>query len=94
MVLSRRVGGLDASLVVRTVVRCLLACALPALVAAGLAAAVHRVVGDGPLAAAVSLVLAGGTLAGGYVLLAGRLRVPEGAEVVGPVLARLPGRRR
>ena len=94
VVLSRRVGGLDASLVVRTVVRCLLACALPALVAAGLAAAVHRVVGDGPLAAAVSLVLAGGTLAGGYVLLAGRLRVPEVAEVVGPVLARLPGRRR
>ena len=93
VVLSRRVGGLDVAIVVRTVVRCLLAVLLPAVLAGLLAAGATRVVGDGPLGAAAALALGGAVLAGGYVLLARRLRVPEVDEVVRPVLARLSLRR-
>ena len=93
MVLSRRIGGLDVAIVVRTVVRCLLAVLLPAVLAGLLAAGATRVVGDGPLGAAAALALGGAVLAVGYVLLARRLRVPEVDEVVRPVLARLPLRR-
>ncbi len=89
VVLGRRLGGLDAGLVVRTAVRCLLAAAVPGLLALGVATAVGRVVGRGPLGAAVALVLAGGVLVVGYVLLTRRLRVPEVAEVAGPVLRRI-----
>jgi putative peptidoglycan lipid II flippase len=89
VVLSRRLGGLDLSLVVRTVVRCLLAAAGPGLLAAGLAELVGRELGRGPLGAAVSLALGGAVLAVGYVLATRRLRVPEVAEVAGPVLRRV-----
>jgi putative peptidoglycan lipid II flippase len=89
MVLSRRLGGLDLSLVVRTVIRCLLAAAGPGLLAAGLAELVGRELGRGPLGAAVSLALGGAVLAVGYVLATRRLRVPEVAEVAGPVLRRV-----
>jgi hypothetical protein len=37
----------------------------------------------------VSLVLGGAVLAAGYVLATRRLRVPEVAEVAGPVLRRV-----
>jgi len=89
LVLSRRIGGLDGAVVLRTAVRCLLAAAVPALLAALLAAASTRVVGDGPLSAAVSLAVGGLVLGAGYLLLARRMRVPEVDEVAGPVLRRL-----
>ena len=88
-VLSRRVGGLDAAVVVRTAVRCVLAAAVPAVPAGLLAALATRLLGDGPLGAAVGLAVGGGVLAVGYVLLARRLRVPEVADVAGPLLRRV-----
>ena len=88
-VLSRRIGGLDGSTVVRTAVRCLLAAAVPALVAFGVAAVVTDAVGRGPLGAGLALVLGGGSLGIGYVLLTRRMRVEEVGEVAGPVLRRV-----
>jgi putative peptidoglycan lipid II flippase len=93
-VLGRRLRALDgqglqAAEAVRTVVRCLVAVALPALAAAGVAAVVGRTVGQGPLGAFVALALGGAVLAGGYLLLTARMRVAEVQEVVGPVLRRL-----
>ena len=73
----------------RTAVRCLVAATLPALAALGVASGVTGVVGRGPLGAGVALLLAGAVLAGGYVLLTRRMRVPEVGEVAGPVLRRL-----
>jgi len=89
VVLSRRIGGLDAALVVRTVVRCLVAALPPALLAALLTTGVHRLAGEGPLAAALALAIGGAALGAGYVLLARRLRVREVEQVIGPLLARL-----
>jgi len=88
-VLSRRVGGVGAGAVLRTGVRCLLAAALSAVPAWLLARAVTGLAGQGALGAAVALAVAGPVLAAGYVLLTRRLRVPEVAEVAGPVLRRL-----
>ena len=88
-VLSRRLGGLDLSLVVRTVVRCLLAAALPGALALGVAAVVGRELGRGPGGALVAVLLGGAVLGVGYVLGTRRLRVPEVAEVAGPVLRRV-----
>jgi hypothetical protein len=88
-VLSRRLGGLDLSLVVRTAVRCLLAAAAPGLLALAVAAVVERELGRGPLGAVVSLALGGGVLGIGYLLATRRLGVPEVDEVAGPVLRRV-----
>jgi putative peptidoglycan lipid II flippase len=88
-VLSRRLGGLDVSVVVRTAVRCLVASVLPGLVAYGVVRAVEALVGRGQLASLLALVLGAAVLGVGYVLLTRRLRVPEVAEVAGPVLRRL-----
>jgi putative peptidoglycan lipid II flippase len=88
-VLSRRIGGLDVGLVVRTAVRCLVASVLPGLLAYGVAVGLTRLLGRGPLGAAVALAVAGAVLAVGYVLLTRRMRVPEVAEVAGPVLRRI-----
>jgi putative peptidoglycan lipid II flippase len=89
LVLSRRLGGLDGSAVVRTAVRCLLAAVLPALAALGAAAGITRLLGEGPLGALAALLLGGAALGLGYVLLTRRLGVPEVAEVAGPVLRRV-----
>jgi putative peptidoglycan lipid II flippase len=89
-VLSRRIGGLDGGLVVRTAVRCFVAALLPGLAAAAVVVAVTRVAGSGSLAA---LTLGGALLGVGYVALARRMRVTELDELVGPVLARLGGGR-
>jgi putative peptidoglycan lipid II flippase len=89
LVLSRRIGGLDVAVVVRTAVRCLVAATLPGLLALAAATATTRLLGRGPLGAAVALALGGAVLVAGYVLLTRRLRVPEVAEVAGPVLRRV-----
>ena len=89
LVLSRRIGGLDGALVVRTAVRCLAASVVPALLAYVSAAGVTSWIGRGPLGAAVALVLGGAVLGAGYALLTRRMRVPEVAEVAGPVLRRV-----
>ena len=88
-VLSRRIGGLDLAIVVRTTVRCTVAVLLPALLALGVAAVVRGLVGDGPLGAGLALLLGGALLSGGYLLLTRRMRVSEVDEVAGPVLRRL-----
>ena len=94
VVLSRRLrsldgSGLQAAAVVRTVVRCLVAVVVPALLASGVARLVGDLLGRGPLGALVSLAVGGAVLGVGYVLLTRRLRVPEVAEVAGPVLRRV-----
>jgi putative peptidoglycan lipid II flippase len=89
VVLSRRLGGLDGALVVRTAVRCLVASAVPALLALGLASGVTEGIGRGPLGAGIALVLGGALLGAGYLLLASRLRVPEVGEVADPLLRRI-----
>jgi putative peptidoglycan lipid II flippase len=89
VVLSRRLGGLDVAVVVRTGVRCLVAALLPGLLAYAVVAGMDRLLDRGPLASALTLALAGGVLGTGYVLLTRRMRVPEVAEVAGPVLRRV-----
>lgn len=89
LVLSRRLGGLDGTAVVRTAVRCVTAVLVPALLALALASATTRTIGAGPLGAAVALLLGGGVLGAGYVLIGRRLRVAEIDEVAGPVLRRV-----
>ncbi len=88
-ILSRRLGGLDSAVVVRTGVRCLVAAVAPGLLAAFVVWGVQRLVGPDTLGALLALVLGTTALGGGYVAIARRLRVPELDEVVGPVLARL-----
>ncbi len=85
-VLSRRLGGLSGGGVLRTAARCLLAAAVPAVLAGLVAVSLGRSVGTGPLGAALSLAGGGGVLVVGYVLLTRRLRVREVDEAVGPVL--------
>jgi putative peptidoglycan lipid II flippase len=88
-VLSRRLGGLDGRLVVRTGVRCLAAVVPPGLLAAGIVLLLQRVLGDGFLGSLAGLVLGAGVLGVGYLLLARRMRVTELDEIVGPLLVRL-----
>jgi putative peptidoglycan lipid II flippase len=89
VVLSRRLGGLDGTLVVRTAVRCLVAVVLPGLVAAAVVAGVVHGLGDGVAGSGVALLLGTGVITVGYVAAARRLRVGELDEVVRPILARL-----
>jgi len=89
VVLSRTIGGLEGALVVRTVVRCVVAVLLPALAALGVAAVSSGSLGEGPLGSAVALGAGGAVLAVGYVLIARRMRVREIDEVAGPVLRRI-----
>ncbi|MCW2571466.1 MAG: integral rane protein MviN [Frankiales bacterium] len=88
-VLSRRLGGLDAALVVRTGVRCLAAVLLPGAAAAVTVLLLLRGLGDGFLGSLAALLLGGAILAVGYVAAARRLHVPEVDEVARPLLARL-----
>jgi putative peptidoglycan lipid II flippase len=88
-VLSRRIGGLDGAIVVRTAVRCIVAAVVPGAAAAAVLWAVGAVLGDGTFGALVGLVLGGAVLGAGYLVSARRLRVPEIDEVVTPLLARL-----
>jgi putative peptidoglycan lipid II flippase len=87
-VVARRLGPSDG-VVLRTAVRCLVACVLPGLAALGLAAAARALLGTGPLSGLVALAVAGPVLLAGYAVLVGRMRVPEVAEALGPVLRRL-----
>jgi putative peptidoglycan lipid II flippase len=88
-VLSRRLGGLDGRLVVRTAVRCLAASLLPGLAALAIVLLLVPALGDGVLGALAGLVLGAAVMGVGYVVLARRMRVSELDEVLGPVLARL-----
>jgi putative peptidoglycan lipid II flippase len=88
-VLSRRLDGLEGAVVVRTVVRCVVAVVPSAALAALVAGVARDAVGDGPLASLVALAVGGAVLGGGYLLLTARMRVPEVAEAAGPVLRRL-----
>ncbi len=91
-VLAKRVPRDPTGYVLRTAVRCLCAVALPAVLAFALVRLVERSLGAGLLPALVAAVLGGTVLGVGYLRVAQRVRVPEVAELVGPVLARLkPG---
>ena len=88
-VLSRRIGGLDGARVVRTAVRCLVAVALPALIAAAAVAGLVGQLGTGQVGSLSALLVGAAILGGGYLLAAHRLRITELDDVVGPVLHRL-----
>jgi putative peptidoglycan lipid II flippase len=90
-VVARRLGPGDGT-VLRGGVRCAVAAGVPALAALAVAAGVRALLGQGPLAALLALALAGPLLLAGYALLAARLRVPEVAEALDPLLRRLPSR--
>lgn len=87
-VVARRIGPGEGD-VLRTAVRCAAAALPPALAALAIALGVQALLGRGPLAALVALVLAGPVLVAGYAVAAARLRVPDVAEVLAPVLRRL-----
>jgi putative peptidoglycan lipid II flippase len=87
-VLSRRLGGLEGALVVRTAARCFTAALPPAVASAAVVAGLLRVWGDGTAGALPALIVGGAIIGAGYVLIARRLGVGELDEVVGPVLAR------
>jgi putative peptidoglycan lipid II flippase len=89
LVLSRRIGGLDGTVVIRTAVRCLVAVLLPALLALAVATLVRGAVGEGPAGSLAALATGGAVLGLGYLLLTRRMRVPEVQEAVAPVLRRL-----
>ncbi len=88
-VLARRVPRDPRGHVLRTTVRCLVASVVPAAVAFALVRIIEVQVGPGVASSALALVVAGSVLAVGYVLIAGRLRVPEVQAVARPVLSRL-----
>jgi putative peptidoglycan lipid II flippase len=88
-VLARRTGTTGDGTVLRTAVRCLAAALVAAVPTLLVVLGVGAVLGDGPLAGLVTLLLAGPLLAGAYLLLVQRLRVPEVAEAVAPIAARL-----
>ncbi len=87
-VVRGRVGAGDPA-VLRTGVRCVVAALLPALAALLVALGLQAVVGRGALASLLVLAVAGPVLLGGYAVCAARLRVPEVADAVAPLLRRL-----
>ena len=90
-VLRRRLAGGPPQHVVRTGVRCLVACLPAAALALAVQAGLVAALGTGPLAALVTVAVAGAVLLGGYLALVRRLRVPEVDQALQPVLARLRG---
>jgi putative peptidoglycan lipid II flippase len=88
-VLSRRVPRDPGGHVLRTTVRCLVAAAVPALVAALVVHLSEGYAGKATLGAAVAAVLGGAVLGSGYLAAARRIRVSEVEELLAPVLSRL-----
>jgi putative peptidoglycan lipid II flippase len=83
--------------VLRTVVRCLVAAALPAAVALGAARLAEDALGRNSGGEAVGVLAGGVVLAAGYLAAARRMRVAEVDVLLGPLLraaqgARAPGR--
>ncbi len=89
-VLSLRLGGLQTYLTVRTLVRLTVAATIAFVPATLLAHGVSRWLGWGHLAVFAALLV--GLAVGGllYIPLSARLRVPEVAEVLEPLLRRVP----
>ena len=88
-VLRRRAGGAHGEHVVRTGVRCLLACLPPAVLALALGRGLAETLGTGVVGALATVVLSGAVLVGGYLLLVRRLHVPEVDAALSPLLSRL-----
>lgn len=92
--LRRQVGGLQTSVLVRFLVRLVLAAGIATLVAAAVATGLDAVwEGDSKLRALAQLVVVGVADAVVLVLLARALRLREVTEITGLVTSRLPGRR-
>jgi putative peptidoglycan lipid II flippase len=92
-VLARRVPTDPAGQVLRTVLRCLLAVSLPALVALAVSLGVQELAGRSPLGSGLAAAAAGLVLVAGYLPLARRLEVREVDELVGPVMSKITGGR-
>jgi putative peptidoglycan lipid II flippase len=88
-VLAGRVPRDPRGHVLRTASRCLLAVALPAVVAAVVVRLSAEYAGTATTGAAVAAVLGGAVLLSGYLALARRVRVTEVEQLLTPVLARL-----
>ncbi len=89
VVLRRRTGGHEGGLVVRTGVRCLVACLPAAVLALALGAGIAELLGTGAVGALATVAASGSVLLVGYVVVVRRLRVPEVDAAIRPVLARL-----
>ncbi|RLV48428.1 murein biosynthesis integral membrane protein MurJ, partial [Nocardioides mangrovicus] len=94
VVLSRLVGGLEESRLLRYAVRLLVAAGLATLLAWAGREAVHAVLGQTKLAALVALAVAGLLEVAGVAVIGRALRIAEIGEVVGLVTGRLPRRGR
>jgi putative peptidoglycan lipid II flippase len=88
-VLARRVPHDPNGFVLRTVVRCLTAAALPGLGAVAVVVVLERLLGVDATGSAAATVLGGALLLAGYLALARRLRVPEVDELLRPLLGQL-----
>jgi len=88
-VLARRVPRDPAGHVLRTAVRCLLAAAVPAAVAALVVHLSEGYAGKADAGAALAALLGAAVLGSGYLALARRVRVTEVEQLLSPVLARL-----
>jgi putative peptidoglycan lipid II flippase len=91
-VLGRRIGGLDAPLVVRTYARLVVAAAAAAAGAFVAARLCTAVAGSGLFGSAVAVLAGAAVMGGGYVLVAQRMRVAELDQLIAMVSGRL-GRR-
>jgi putative peptidoglycan lipid II flippase len=89
LMLRRRLGRLDAARVLRTYVRLLCAAVPAGLLGWGASTAVHGLLEESWLAAAVSLAVGGTVIVGVFVAVCRALRVTELTDVAGPVLRRL-----
>ncbi|HSP37524.1 MAG TPA: murein biosynthesis integral membrane protein MurJ [Frankiaceae bacterium] len=89
--LVRRLSGLDTTRILRTVARSAVAGAVAALVAFLLSHAILALLGSGPSASMVAVVVAGLLGSGLYFLIAVRMRIEELTSLVGSVRSRFSG---
>jgi putative peptidoglycan lipid II flippase len=94
VLLHRRLGSLDGSRVLRTYVRLTVAAVPAGLLGWAVSRGVHAVLGEGLLGHLVALVLGGLVVLAAYIGACRAMRVTELDDVAGPLLRRLPLRRK
>jgi hypothetical protein len=92
-VLARRVPRDPSGHVLRTVIRCLLACVVPAAVALVVVRLAGQALGTATTGSLVASLAGGAVLAVGYVVAVRRLRVTEVDILLAPLLHAAQGAR-
>jgi putative peptidoglycan lipid II flippase len=85
--LGRYLGPLDGG-VIRTYDRMLVAAVVAAVPAIVISEIAYRIWGTGTTEAAVTVVAGGAAMLASYLVITTRMRIPEVAQVLGPVLRR------